>query len=118
MTERTLVRIIKIIVITLIITISGIMVIDDAWSVEIGCYAVEMQITHAESTSYYVKNEGVQTKCTLYLSNTNKTIVLDVNQHIYALYSEGDLVKVEIQTLQCPITRTIKERAAIVERLP
>lgn len=118
MTERTFYRTIVILIKALIIVIIGIFAIDKFWNVEIECYSTEMEITHCESNSYYVRNEGVQTTRTFYLKNTNQTIVIDVDEETFASYSEGDLVKVNIQTLECPITHTIKECATIVKNLP
>lgn len=118
MTERTFYRAIVILIIASIIAIIGIVAIDELWNVESESYSTEMKITHCESTSYYVRNEGMRTTHTFYLKNNDSTIALDVDPQTYASYSEGDLIKVNIQILECPITRTIKERATIIKNLP
>ena len=118
MTERTFYRVIVTLIIASIIAISGIIVIDELWNVELKSYSTEMKITHCESTSHYVRNEGMHITHTFYLKNDNSTITLDVDPQTYASYSEGNLVKVNIQVLECPLTHTIKERATIIKNLP
>lgn len=118
MTERTFYRVIVTLIIASVIAISGIIVIDELWNVELESYSTEMKITHCESTSYYVRNEGMRITHTFYLKNDNSTIALDVNPQTYASYSEGDVIQVNIQVLECPLTHTIKERATIVKNLP
>lgn len=118
MTERTFYRAIIIVLIFFIVATIGIVAIDELWNVEIECYSTKMEITHCESTSYYVRNEGAQTKCTFYLSNGTKAIAIDVDQQTYARYSEGDSIQVKIQVMECPITHTIKECATIIKNLP
>lgn len=118
MTERTFYRVIVTLIIASIITIIGIVAIDELWNIESESYFTEMEITHCESTSYYVRNEGAHTTRTFYLKNENQTIAIDVDEETFASYSEGDLVKLNIRTLECPITHTIKECATIVKNLP
>lgn len=118
MTERTFYRALVVLIIASIIAIIGIIAIDELWNIETQCYSAEMEITHCESTSYYVRNEGVQTTRTFYLKNENQIITIDVDEETFASYSEGDLVKVNIRTLECPITHTIKKCAAIINNLP
>lgn len=118
MTERTFYRIIIFLIVSLIVATIGIVAIDEIWNVERECYSTEMEITHCESTSYYIRNEGAQTTRTFYLSNNEKAISIEVDKETYASYSEGDMIKVNIQVLECPITHTIKERATIIKNLP
>lgn len=118
MTERTFYRTIIIVLVSLIVATIGIVVIDELWNAEIECYSTAMEIMHAESTAYYVRNEGEQIKHTFYLCNDTKAIAIDVDQQTYARYSEGDSIQVKIQVMECPITHTIKECVTIVKNLP
>lgn len=81
---------------------------------EIEHYSIGMEITHAEKTAYYVRNQGESTTLTFYLRGDDKTIAIDVDPEAYAQFKQGDWVEVEIRVTEHTIFHDITETARII----
>lgn len=81
---------------------------------EIERYSIGMEITHAEESTYYIKNSGTRTTRTFYLRGDDKTIVIDVDPETYARFKQGDWVEVEIRVTEHTIFHNITETARII----
>lgn len=81
---------------------------------EIERYSIGMEITHAEESTYYIKNSGTRTTRTFYLRGDDKTIAIDVDAETYARFKQGDWVEVEIRVTEHTIFHYITETARII----
>lgn len=95
----------------------GVMVlglIDDYTATEIERYSIGMEITHAEKTTYYVRNHGESTTLTFYLRGNDKAIAINVGSETYARFKQGDWVEVEIRVTEHTIFHDTTETARII----
>ena len=100
-----------------IVVLFGIMVlglIGDYTATEIEHYSIGMEITHAEKTAYYIRNQGESTRLTFYLRGDDKAIAIDVDPETYARFKQGDWVEVEIRVTEHTIFHYITETARII----
>ena len=81
---------------------------------EIERYSIGMEITHAEESTYYIKNSGTRTTRTFYLCGDDKTIAIDVDPETYARFKQDDWVEVEIRVTEHTIFHNITETARII----
>ena len=81
---------------------------------EIERYSIGMEITHAEESTYYIKNSGTRTTRTFYLRGDDKTMAINVNAETYAQFKQGDWVEVEIRVTEHTIFHNITETARII----
>lgn len=103
-----------IVVMAVLLSIVVLDIIDDYTVTEIERYSVGMEITHAEESTYYIKNYGTQTTRTFYLRGDNKTIAVKVSGETFAQFTCGDWVEVEVQIIESAIFHSIKEKARII----
>ena len=110
-------HVITIMLMMIITTVLGIMIlyaVDNCTGTEIEHYSIGMEITHAEESTYYIKNSGTRTTRTFYLRGDDKTMAIDVNAETFARFTQGDWVEVEIQVTESAIFHNIKENARII----
>ena len=96
------------------ILVSVVLYTTDCMTAEVECYSIGMEITHAEESTYYIKNSGTRTTRTFYLRGDDKTMVINVNAETYARFKQGDWVEVEIRVTESTIFHNIKETARII----
>lgn len=97
-----------------ILGIVVIMTVDDCASTEVERYSIGMEITHAEETTYYIRNYGTKTKRTFYLRGDDKVITVNVDGKTYARFKQGDWVEVEIRVIEGAIFHEIEEKAQVI----
>lgn len=101
-------------VVAVLFGVMGLGLIDDYTATEIERYSIEMEITHAEKTAYYVRNHGESTTLTFYLRGNDKAIAINVSPETYARFKQGDWVEVEIRVTENAIFHDVKETARII----
>lgn len=105
------------VVMAVLVALLGIVMvttIDDNASIEVERYSIGMEITHAEASTYYIRNYGTETKRTFYLRGDDKAIAVNVDGATYARFKQGDWVEVEIQITESKIFHDTKETARII----
>lgn len=81
---------------------------------EVERYSIGMEITHAETSTYYIRNYGTETKRTFYLRGDDRAIAVNVDGETYAQFTQGDWVEVEFQVMENIVTHEIVERPRII----
>lgn len=105
------------VIMAVLVALLGIVMIttiDDNASIEVERYSIGMEITHAEASTYYMRNYGTKTKRTFYLRGDDKAIAVNVDSETYAQFQQGDWVEVEIQVTESTIFHDMKETARII----
>ena len=105
---------VAIMLVVIAILVSVVLYTTDCMTAEVECYSIGMEITHAEESTYYIKNSGTRTTRTFYLRGDDKTMVINVNAETYARFKQGDWVEVEIRVTESTIFHNIKETARII----
>nr|DAP31410.1 MAG TPA: hypothetical protein [Caudoviricetes sp.] len=101
----------------ILVGIFGIIVIatvDDCVSIEVECYSIGMEITHAEESTYSTKYHGIRTTRTFYLRGDDKAMAIEVGEETFARFTCGDWVEVEVKVMESAVCHTIKEKARII----
>lgn len=93
------------------------MFLQDHFMNEVERYSIGMEITHAEASTYYIRNYGTETKRTFYLRGDNRAIAVNVDGEMYAQFAQGDWVEVEFQVMENIVTHKIVERLRIIGTL-
>ena len=105
---------VAIILVIIAILVSVVLYTTDYMTAEVERYSIGMEITHAEESTYYIKNSGTRTTRTFYLRGDDKTMAINVNAETYARFKQGDWVEVEIRVTESTIFHNIKETARII----
>ena len=82
------------------------LIVEWCYTPESQCYSVDMEI---------VNKSDCNTRQLFYLRNSDRTITVAVDQSTFALYKEGEWVKVEIQACEHPISHKIIEYVVAIE---
>lgn len=90
------------------------MFLQDSLMSEVERYSIGMEVTHAEESAYYMRNQGVKVNRTFYLRGDDKAIAVSVGGETYARFTQGDWVEVEIRVMENIITHEVIERSRII----
>lgn len=63
------------------ILVSVVLYTTDYMTAEVERYSIGMEITHAEESTYYIKNSGTRTTRTFYLRGDDKTMAMQKPMH-------------------------------------
>ena len=105
---------VAIMLVVIAILVSVVLYTTDYMTAEVERYSIGMEITHAEESTYYIKNSGTRTTRTFYLRGDDKAIAINVDPETYARFKQGDWVEVEIRVTEHTIFHNITETARII----
>lgn len=112
--KQNIAAIIVMVILVAMLSVVVLDIINDYAVTEIECYSIAMEITHAETSTYYVKNRGTNTTRTFYLRGDDRVISVNVSAETFARFAQGDWIEVEITVKESAITHTIIEDVRII----